>query len=71
MLRKKVKAEAEESKAKSNGDGVDAMDVDAEGGVPVKEEIGGGDGGMVFTSTTEFSSRLEVCSLRFWCCVMW
>lgn len=29
------------------------------GGVSVKEELGG-DGGMVFTSTTEFSSRLEV-----------
>lgn len=58
MMRKKVKTEAAEG-AEANGNaGGSSMDVD-EGGVPVKEEISG-DGGMVFTSTTEFTSRLEV-----------
>ena len=64
-MRKKVKTETPSAAAgggkESNGD---QMDVDGEAGagrVPVKEEINGDDdGGMVFTSTTEFTSRLEV-----------
>lgn len=68
-MRKRVKTEAALAAAaaaggaESNGE---QMDVDAGAGagggsVPVKEEINGGDdGGMVFTSTTEFTSRLEV-----------
>ncbi|CAM9108163.1 unnamed protein product [Scytosiphon promiscuus] len=58
MMRKKVKTEAAEGAAANDNGGGSSMDVDG-GGVPVKQEISG-DGGMVFTSTTEFTSRLEV-----------
>ena len=62
-MRKKVKTEAAAAAAGGEANG-DQMDVDGGGGsgsVPVKQEISGDDdGGMVFTSTTEFTSRLEV-----------
>ncbi|CAB1112224.1 unnamed protein product [Ectocarpus sp. CCAP 1310/34] len=66
MARKKVKTEASEEGPKAEDDGRaggggggSAMAVaSGGGGVSVKEELGG-DGGMVFTSTTEFTSRLE------------
>lgn len=66
MLRKKVKKEAVGA---NGGGGAGAMDVDGGGGgVSVKEEIGG-DESMVFTSTTEFTSRLEVhVLLLLFCC---
>lgn len=41
----------------SNGGGASSMEVDGDGGVFVKKEE---DPGMVFTSTTEFTSRLQV-----------
>lgn len=63
-MRKKVKTEASSAVvAGGNESNEDHMDVDGgagAGGVSVKEEINGDDGGMVFTSTTEFTSRLEV-----------
>lgn len=54
---KKVKPELAEKTASSDANGGSSMDVE-NGGVAVKEELV--DGGMVFTSTTEFTSRLEV-----------
>lgn len=59
-MKKKVKTEAAEGAEGNENGGGSSMNVD-EGGVAVKQEISG-DGGMVFTSTTEFTSRLEVCT---------
>lgn len=52
---KKVKVEPGTEAGREDGEGKDAMDVDG-GGAFVKKE----DDSMVFTSTTEFTSRLEV-----------
>lgn len=65
-MRKKVKTEASSAAAagggkESNGDEMDVDGAVGGGSALVKEEINGDDdGSMVFTSTTEFTSRLEV-----------
>eukprot|EP00752_Nemacystus_decipiens_P009481 g8477.t1 len=66
VMRKKVKTEAAAAGARESEPNGDQMDVDGGGAsegvgtVPVKQEVNGDDdGGMVFTSTTEFTSRLE------------